>query len=45
MPAVPIICQCCGEIRLAKVLDHINSEYLRNSTGNINSPGKIRINL
>ena len=45
MPAVPIIRQCCGEIRLAEVLDHVNSEDLRNGAGYINSAGKVRINL
>ena len=45
MPAVPIIRQCCGKIRLAEVLDHVNSEDLRNGAGYINSAGKVRINL
>ena len=45
MPAVPIICQRCGKVWLTKVLDHINSEYLCNRAGDINSSGKIRIKL
>ena len=45
MPAVPIIRQCCGKIRLAEVLDHVNPEDLCSGAGNIDAPGKVRIDL